>query len=85
MSVDKKILEDILIRSMGILGKEKAEEVAKRSGIVLLSTGDIDIPEASDQVLENLIRNIIEEGGVIAKIAVKNMSQQYNFPMPSGV
>ncbi len=85
MSVDKSVVENVLVRSMGLLGKEKAEEVAERSGIKLLSTGSIDISTDPEKVLEELIRNIVAEGGVIAKIAVKNMSRQYNFPMPQGI
>ncbi len=85
MSIDQKVLEDVLIRSMGLLGKDKAEEVAKKSGIDLLSSGNINVSEPLDKVLEKLIRNIVAEGGIIAKIAVKNMSRQYNFPMPSGI
>ncbi len=85
MSIDQKVLEDVLVRSMGLLGKEKAEEVAKRSGINLLVSGAIELSEPPDKALENLIRNVVAEGGIIAKIAVKNMSRQYNFPMPQGI
>ena len=85
MSVDKSVLENVLVRSMGLLGKEKAEEVARKSGIRLLGSGSIDISSDPEKVLETLIRNIVAEGGVIAKIAVKNMSRQYNFPMPQGI
>ena len=83
MSVDKSILENVLVRSMGILGKDKAEEVARAVGIKFLPSGDIDISGSPDKILNDLIRNIIKEGGVIAKIAVKNMSRQYDFSMPA--
>ncbi len=85
MSVDKKVVENILVRSMGLLGKQKAEEVAKRAGITLVPSGDIEIEGSLDKVLEELIKNIVKEGGIIAKIAIKNMSRQYNFSMPQGL
>ncbi len=85
MSVDKNVLENILVRSMGLLGKSKAEEVAKKAGIRLMPSGDIEVESSPDEVLENLIRNIVKEGGIIAKIAIKNMSRQYNFSMPQGI
>ncbi len=85
MSVDKNVLENILVRSMGLLGKGKAEEVAKKAGIRLMPSGDIEVESSPDEVLENLIRNIVKEGGIIAKIAIKNMSRQYNFSMPQGL
>ena len=82
MSVDKKVLENVIIRSAGLLGIKKAEEVASKLGIKLLSTGAVEFSGDPDELLDALIRNIVAEGGVIAKIAIKNMSRQYNFPMP---
>ena len=85
MSIDKEILENIFMRSMGILGKEKTEEMAKISGINLLPTGEIEISKPYDEALRIFINNIIKEGGIVAKIAMKNMSKQYNFPMPKDI
>ncbi len=85
MSVDRKVLENVLIRSAGLLGIKRVEEVAKELGIKLLSTGSVEFSGDPDALLDALIRNIVAEGGVIAKIAIKNMSRQYNFPMPEDI
>ncbi len=81
--VDIELIEKILIRGAGLVGMQKMEEISKKAGIDMTPFSEnIKLNLPPEKVLEILIRDLMKEGGVIAKIAIKNMSKQYNFEMP---
>jgi hypothetical protein len=81
--VDVELIEKMLMRGAGLVGMQKMEEIGKKAGIDMTSFSEnIKLNLPPEKVLEILIKGLLKEGGVIAKIAVKNMSKQYNFEMP---
>jgi hypothetical protein len=81
--VDTELIEKMLMRGAGLVGMKKMEEIGKKSGIDMDSpSGNLKLNLPPEKVLETLVKGLLKEGGVIAKIAVKNMSKQYNFEMP---
>ena len=81
--VDVELIEKILMRGAGLVGMKKMEEISKKSGIDMSSTsGKLKLLLPEEEVLKSLVKGLLSEGGVIARIAVKNMSKQYNFEMP---
>ena len=81
--VNAELIEKVLLRGAGLVGRNNIEDIAKKAGIKFAASGDITLLAPADKVLDSLIKALIEKGGVIAKIAIKNMSKQYNFELPS--
>ena len=70
------ITKTIIDRASGIVDKLKAERVYKASGIEIDCNGAISISKNAEDTLNSLIENLINEGGVIAKIMLHNLSKE---------
>ncbi len=81
--VDVELIEKVLLRGAGLVGRQNIESIAAQAGIKFSSNGSIVLSKPPKAVLDALVKALIDKGGVIAKIAVKNMSKQYNFEMPN--
>ncbi|MGR3177861.1 MAG: hypothetical protein ACUZ8E_07365 [Candidatus Anammoxibacter sp.] len=70
------ITKSIIDRTSGIVDKRKAEKVYKASGIEIDDSGKISLTKNAEETLNSLIENLINEGGVIAKIMLNNLSKE---------
>ncbi|MGR3319663.1 MAG: hypothetical protein ACUZ8O_14440 [Candidatus Anammoxibacter sp.] len=75
ISIDD-ITKAIIDRTSGIVDKLKAERVYKASGIEIDDNGNISISKNAEETLDSLIKNLINEGGIIAKIMLNNLSKE---------
>jgi hypothetical protein len=80
--IDNKLIERVLFRGAGLVGRKNIEEIATKAGIKFSNTGDIELPENIEEAFKKLLIGILKKGGVIAKISLQNMAKQYDFELP---
>ncbi len=77
MSSIEEIIKTIVKRAKGVIDINKAEEACKASGIAIDKTGNISISaKNADETLQSLIKNLVNEGGLIVKIMLHNLSTE---------
>lgn len=79
MTKFEEITKTIVDRSKRIIDEIKAEKVYKASGIEIDINGNISINKPAEETLNCLVKNLISEGGVIAKIMLHNLSKEKGF------
>ena len=79
MTKFEEITRTIIDRSKGIVDDIKAKKAYKASGIEIDLNGKISINKPGEETLNCLVKNLIIEGGVIAKIMLHNLSLEKGF------
>ncbi len=67
-------IRTVIDRTNGIVERNMSKRACKESGISFDNHGNIKISEKADETLNNLIKNLVNEGGVIAKITLHNLA-----------
>ncbi len=80
--VDNELIKKIILRGMGLVGKANIDKIISNLGIEFSESGSIILPKSPEEVLKDLIRSLVKEGGTIVKITLKSMSKQYGFEFP---
>ena len=80
--VDSELVEKIIFRGTALVGKDNIDKIISNLGIKFSHSGSIILPKSPEEVLKDLIESLVKNGGVIAKITLKNMSKQYGFEFP---
>ena len=71
-----EIIKAVVERTSGIIDKKRVEKIYEASGIRFDKYGNILIKSNASDTLNSLIKNLIIEGGVIAKIMLHNLSDE---------
>ena len=71
-----EIIKAVVERTRGIIDKKRVEKIYEASGIRFDKYGNILIKSNASDTLNSLIKNLIIEGGVIAKIMLHNLSDE---------
>lgn len=76
MMTTEEITKTIVDRTRGIVDENKAEKVYKASGIEIHDNGKISLSKNAEETLDSLIENLNNEGGIIAKIMLRNLFEK---------